>query len=105
MLLTQSSIVAIHGIGAHPDDTWTTSLTTEDGQRTYISWLTEKRMLPAVATNARIMRYGYKSAWFGKEPMQAKVTDVATRLLDSLTMKREVLMTLLSKGVSSTYFV
>ncbi|KAI4933771.1 uncharacterized protein J4E92_003440 [Alternaria infectoria] len=68
----QISIVAIHGIGAHPDDTWTKRVETEDGKAAYISWLTEGRMLPAVATNARIMRYGYKSNWFGKKPMQAK---------------------------------
>jgi len=99
-ILMQISIVAIHGIGAHPDDTWTKRVETEDGKAAYISWLTEGRMLPAVATNARIMRYGYKSNWFGKKPMQAKVRDVATRLLNSLTMYREVLMKLSSKGAA-----
>jgi hypothetical protein len=47
-------------------------------------------MLPAVAPNARIMRYGYQSQWFGKEMMQQSVSTVAERLLKALKRTRKV---------------
>jgi hypothetical protein len=47
-------------------------------------------MLPAVAPNARIMRYGYQSQWFGKEMMQQSVSTVAERLLRALKRTRRV---------------
>jgi len=47
-------------------------------------------MLPAVAPNARIMRYGYQSQWFGKEAMQQSASTVAERLLRALKRKRKV---------------
>lgn len=56
------SIVAIHGIGAHPDDTWCKNVGTEDRPR-YVNWLEDAEMLPSVTSNARIMRYGYESQW------------------------------------------
>ena len=48
-------------------------------------------MLLAVAPNARIMRYGYESQWFGKEAMQQSASTVAERLLRTLKRKRKVL--------------
>ncbi|KAH0329153.1 hypothetical protein KCU71_g792, partial [Aureobasidium melanogenum] len=58
-------IVAVHGIGAHPDDTWCklrgAGLDAADPQ-SYINWLSDPAMLPEVVPNARIMRYGYRSA-------------------------------------------
>jgi hypothetical protein len=47
-------------------------------------------MLPAVAPNARILRYGYQSQWFGKEMMQQSVSTVAKRLLRALKRTRKV---------------
>jgi hypothetical protein len=47
-------------------------------------------MLPAVAPNARIMRYGYQSQWFGKEMVQQSVSTVAERLLRALKRTRKV---------------
>lgn len=47
-------------------------------------------MLPTVAPNARIMRYGYQSQWFGKEAMQQSASTVAERLLRALKRRREV---------------
>ncbi|KAF2743236.1 hypothetical protein M011DRAFT_411005, partial [Sporormia fimetaria CBS 119925] len=79
-------IIAIHGIGAHPDNTWTRK-NEESGQ--YINWLCEDSMLPAIVGEVRIMRYGYTSAWFGENSMKTRVRDIATRLLDSLTDARE----------------
>jgi hypothetical protein len=84
-----SSIVAIHGLGAHPDDSWCVNAGTGESPR-WVNWLKEETMLPAVAPNARIMRYGYQSQWFGREMMQQSVSSVAERLLINLRRKRKV---------------
>ncbi|KAF2176599.1 hypothetical protein K469DRAFT_678515 [Zopfia rhizophila CBS 207.26] len=81
-------IVAIHGIGAHPDDTWCKNVGTESKPR-YINWLKDVRMLPSVASNARVLRYGYESQWFGKNAIRQKASTVAERLLLALKRERE----------------
>jgi hypothetical protein len=84
-----NSIIAIHGIGAHPDDTWCKDVgTAESPQR--VNWLQAEEMLPAIAPYARIMRYGYKSQWFGKEAMRLTVSTLAQRLLQALRRERKV---------------
>ncbi|KAF2138911.1 uncharacterized protein K452DRAFT_233233, partial [Aplosporella prunicola CBS 121167] len=80
-------IVAIHGIGAHPDDTWCRNVGTADNPR-WTNWLVEENMLRALAPNLRIMRYGYQSQWFGKDAMRQKASVVAHRLLLALKRKR-----------------
>ncbi|KAH8728360.1 hypothetical protein GQ44DRAFT_824189 [Phaeosphaeriaceae sp. PMI808] len=82
------SIVAVHGLGAHPDDSWCRNVGTSESPR-WFNWLEEESMLPAVAPNARIMRYGYQSQWFGKEAMQQSASTVAERLLRALKRKRK----------------
>ena len=82
-------IVAVHGIGAHPDETWSKNVGTADNPR-WVNWLVDESMLPAVAPQARIMRYGYQSQWFGKGAMRQKASIVAQRLLLTLRRKREV---------------
>lgn len=47
-------------------------------------------MLPAVAPNARIMRYGYESDWFGEGAVRQKTSTVAQRMLLALKRKRKV---------------
>ncbi|EDU47311.1 hypothetical protein PTRG_12118 [Pyrenophora tritici-repentis Pt-1C-BFP] len=81
-------IVAVHGLGAHPDDSWCTNAGTKESLQ-WVNWLEEESMLPAVAPNARIMRYGYQSQWFGKEMMQQSVSTVAERLLRALKRTRK----------------
>jgi hypothetical protein len=78
-----SSIVAIHGLGAHPDDSWCANAGTREDPRR-VNWLDDESMLPAVAPNARIMRYGYQ------EMMQQSVSSVAERLLRALKRTRKV---------------
>jgi hypothetical protein len=85
----QSSIVAIHGLGAHPNDSWCANAGTGESPR-WVNWLEEESMLLAVAPNARIMQYGYQSQWFGKEMMQQSVSTVAERLLRALKRTRKV---------------
>ena len=118
ILLIFFSIVAVHGLGASADSTWRKYLQTpgrpapeaqsssylswlrgawqknkqsEDIQESpYVDWLQDEQMLPAIAPNARIMRYGYESNWFGKDAIQTRVSNVAERLLSALKRYREV---------------
>ena len=64
-------IVAVHGIGEHSDDSWCKNVGTKDNPQ-WINWLAEKSMLPTAAPQARIMRYGYQSQWFGEVAMRQK---------------------------------
>jgi hypothetical protein len=83
------SIVAVHGIGAHPDGSWCKYVGTAENAR-WVNWLEAENMLPAVAPHARIMRYGYQSQWFGEGAMRQKASTVAQRLLLALRRKRKV---------------
>ncbi|KAF2022640.1 hypothetical protein EK21DRAFT_13606, partial [Setomelanomma holmii] len=81
-------IVAVHGIGAHPDDSWCKRVGAAESAR-WVNWLDEADMLPAVTPHARIMRYGYQSQWFGEGAMRQKASTVAQRLLLALRRRRE----------------
>ncbi len=56
----------------------------------YVNWLKDIHMLPTVVPNARIMRYGYESQWFGEEAISQKASTVAQRLLLNLKRVRKV---------------
>ncbi|KAK4160854.1 hypothetical protein QBC43DRAFT_244760 [Cladorrhinum sp. PSN259] len=80
-------IVAIHGIGAHPDRTWTGRGPADKR----VNWLKDPDMLPKAVPTARIMRFGYESTWFGSdkvEPKKTYVSDVAEMLLKQLELNR-----------------
>lgn len=50
-------------------------------------------MLPEAVPNARIMRFGYESAWYGTDgddPKKTVVADVAEMLLKELELHRRV---------------
>jgi hypothetical protein len=79
----------VHGIGAHPDDSWCKNIGTADNPR-WVNWLVDESMLPAVAPEARIMRYGYQSQWFGEGAMRQNSSTVAQRLLLALRRGRKV---------------
>lgn len=81
-------IVFIHGIGAHPDDTWCKNVGSKETPR-FVNWLSDRKMLPAALPNARIMRYGYMSEWFGDNFIQQNVTRVTQRFLGSLKRVRK----------------
>lgn len=51
-------------------------------------------MLPSIASSARIMRYGYESAWFGSDAIKQSTTDAAEEFLDDLKGLREVRISL-----------
>lgn len=85
-MLTLRSIVAVHGIGADPDKTWTAA-------KGGVNWLTDPRMLPKAVPSARIMRFGYRSSWYGREqeePRKTFVSDVAQALLKQMEFHRRV---------------
>ncbi|MCJ1422997.1 hypothetical protein MMC29_000878 [Sticta canariensis] len=82
-------IVAIHGIGAHPDDTWRKKVNAGSPDEHYVNWLSDAHMLPAAIPSARIMRYGYESQWAGDETIKLKASTVAQRLLHSVRRMRK----------------
>lgn len=83
-------IVAIHGIGAHPDDTWCKDVGTYENGSLCVNWLKDKKMLPSQVPNARILRYGYMSQWFGANAIRQKTATVADRLLRALKRDRKI---------------
>ncbi|GKT81415.1 PFS domain-containing protein [Colletotrichum tofieldiae] len=52
------SIIAVHGLGANVDWTWTWK---DGGKR--VNWLQDPDMLPAKVSKSRIMMYNYDSKW------------------------------------------
>jgi len=83
-------IVAIHGIGAHPEDTLCKDVGTDEGGQRYIDRLQGPGMLPLVVPNARILRYGYESQWFGADVIRQKTSTVANRFLLEPSRERNV---------------
>ena len=62
----------------------------KNGESRYVNWLKDAEMLPAAVKDARIMRYGYQSQWFGKDALEQNASRVAPSLLDALKRKRKV---------------
>jgi hypothetical protein len=58
--------------------------------KSYINWLSDPDMLPTVVPSARIMRYGYHSAWFGVDMTATSPRIISQNLLGQLKSKREV---------------
>ncbi|KAK3947252.1 hypothetical protein QBC32DRAFT_93420 [Pseudoneurospora amorphoporcata] len=93
-------IVAVHGIGAHPDHTWSEDIApqksdpseqdTKERSSCYVNWLADPTMLPSALPKARIMRYGYMSKWFGTDATQTNVNIVAPKLLMELKLERKL---------------
>jgi len=85
------SVVAVHGIGAHPDDTWCKDVNEDASSTTRsVNWLKDRELLPSIMKDARIMRYGYHSQWFGRDALQQNASRIAPGLLDALKRKRKV---------------
>jgi predicted alpha/beta hydrolase family esterase len=90
--LTTISIVAIHGKGAHPVKTWGGLRAPGVGKgvkESWIDWLEDKDMLPTVFPAARILRYGYRSDWFGEDALKTRASSIAEMLLDQLEQFRK----------------
>jgi hypothetical protein len=76
-------IVAVHGLGAIPDITWRDN-------KSGVEWISNPEMLPKSTPEARIMRFGYDSLWFGEEPIRTTLSTIADNLLRALQREREV---------------
>ena len=75
----RSSIIGLHGLGAHPDYAWIDRTTGKQ-----VHWLKDEDMLPRVVPNARILRYGYNAKWFGEDSVKSRIKDMAQSFLYSL---------------------
>lgn len=65
----------------------------KNSEEKWVNWLADAEMLPHKLLNARIMRFGYRSEWFGPENVETKktlVSDVVELLLRELKHYREV---------------
>ena len=76
-----SSLVAVHGLGAMPDLSWTES-------KSKVNWLRD--LLPEDLPRTRIMQFGYNSIYFGKDPVRTSLVNIANKLLQALRSKRRV---------------
>lgn len=90
----RESIVTVHGIGAHPQETWSAQVIQEGGDTKWLNWLSDETMLPRALSDMRVLNFGYKSDWFGS-PVQHSLSSLGSLLWTSLNMRREV------KGVTS----
>lgn len=74
-------MIAVHGIGADPDRTWTSG---------DVNWLRDENLLPRAIPNSRILRFGYESQWLGRDAIQQRLSLVADQLLRGLMESRKV---------------
>lgn len=98
----KQSIVAVHGIGAHPTYSWLYSerISTASQDRGHdatlkreVHWLKDEDMLPRACPESRIMTFGYESQWFGDGAIKQKLSSVADTLLKALRSERKVWLT------------
>ena len=95
------SIVAVHGLGAHPEYTWTakperapsfqestTCGTSQAWSNRRVNWLKDEGFLKSDFENARIMTFGYNADWLLRPPM-ATAEQRARTLLRELKRKRQ----------------
>jgi len=75
------SIVAVHGIGANVDTTWTTK---------EVNWISDDKMLPQEQPTARIMTFSYDSQWLGSESIDQRCSLIADHLLAHLKTRRQI---------------
>ena len=85
--MCSSSIIAVHGLGAHPDHAW--SMPSAEDESKKVDWLKDEDMLPSFVPNARILRYGYYAKWFGEDSVKSRIQDMAMELLYTLKVDSE----------------
>jgi hypothetical protein len=81
-LITACSIIAIHGLGANVDWTWTRR---SKDRLKHVNWLRDPDMLPRIVPKARIMVYTYNPAWLSsasKTVLQQSGEDMMRRTHD-----------------------
>jgi len=81
------SVIAVHGLGANPDYTWKHKITTKEGGKKYVQWLSDPELLPSQIPNARIMTFNYPSRWHRNAPHQRRPS-CAIQLLQAVHSDR-----------------
>ncbi|KAK6337892.1 hypothetical protein TWF696_001370 [Orbilia brochopaga] len=81
-------IIAVHGLAADPDWTWTFPSELPDGTKKEVNWLKDKDMLQAALPKSRIMRFGYDSMWYGAGAVKQRLANLANELLTDLKYER-----------------
>jgi hypothetical protein len=78
-----SSIVAIHGLNGHREETWTA--------KNNVNWLRHPNMLPEYIPNARIMSWGYDANTHSTKELSAMyLYDHAQKLVADLSLHRRL---------------
>ena len=87
MLIIFDSIVAVHGLGAHPKWAWIH----KDGEKE-VNWLADSNLLPRKLSDdgieARIVTFGYESRWHTSAP-KIRLTHCAEELRTALSNWRK----------------
>lgn len=84
--------MAIHGKGVHPANTWSTLRSSNLDRKdptSWTNWLDDNEMLPAAFPKARILRFGYRSDWFGEAAIKTRAASIAEGLLAELQSARK----------------
>jgi len=77
----RSSIVAIHGLNGHREQTWTAE--------NNVNWLRDPKMLPSLIPDARIMSWGYDAHTHSTKELSAMyLYDHGQKLISDLSLQR-----------------
>lgn len=88
--LTALSLVAVHGIGAHREETWSAGVDVPGSrEKIWRNWLTDETMLRKTFPDIRVLNFGYKSDWFN-DPVSHSISSLGNLLWTSLEVQREV---------------
>ncbi|KAF6795433.1 ankyrin domain protein, partial [Colletotrichum musicola] len=80
------SIIAVHGLGANVDWSWTWKDPKTPGR--HVKWLQDPDMLPTVVPRSRILLYNYNSRWHADAP-KIRLTLCGEELIRSIRDFRE----------------
>jgi len=87
MKLTLHSLIAVHGLGANPHQTWSwrppsaLSGNEEQTSKIEVNWL--QTLLPSVLPKARIKTFNYMSDWRSDAPHES-LRNISQKLLSNL---------------------
>lgn len=87
-MLKLVSIIAVHGLGAHPYFTWVRKIRTKNQEVKEVMWLRD--LLPSCVPNARIATFGYRSDWLThKKGFETSLRALGEQLLNILERDRQ----------------
>lgn len=74
-------VIAVHGFGAHPVNTWVEK---SEGW----NWL--ERQLVDLIPRASVWTFGYDSTWTGDQSVSTRLSEITAKLLDAIKQKVQV---------------